>query len=234
MNRFKILFMGLMALIMTTLTSCLPGSEDNGSTYAYMTGFFSVSQNGKVLTADDGHTFSVTNPSYLQYKDGSTPSRVVAQLNIEIPEGKTMDDVYNTSYYEVEISFAYSCVTSFFIDPKDAPEQTARFTLFTPSASDGYLNIVMETAMNDTPKSSDFVAFVNKVENNTLYITVRNVADVSKASLYRAGISFPIQSILDMYKNQLTVETSKNGELELKYYKLNVNDTETQYLIPVK
>lgn len=234
MNRFKLFFVGLMALIMTGLTSCLPGNDSDGSQTVYMSGYFSVSQNGKVLTTDDGHPFSVSNSSYLQYKDGTTPARVMANVEIVIPEGQDIDDIYKTDYYSVEIMDAYPCYMSRFYISGEGLESTARFTAFKPSAGDGYLNALVETVLPDNPTGNDFAAYVEKAENNTLYIKVLNVCDPSKASLTRKAVSFPLTSVIRMYEDKLTAEVVDKNYPDLKAYKLRVNDEEIYYFVNVK
>lgn len=229
MNKFKLFFMGLVALVMTSLTSCLPGNDDPTNSTVVMTGFFNVSQNGKVLTADDDHTFSVSNPSFLQYKDGTTPGRVMAVLEIVLEQGQTVEDIYNTPYYPVEIKNAISGYFSAFVEKESAKESTSRFSGFTPSAADGYLNCMTESVLPETVNGSCFQAYVEKVDNNTMFIKVVNVSDTSKGSLRYAAVSFPIQSIFDMYKEVLKPEVIDKNYPDYYGYKLIVNDQSIYY-----
>lgn len=220
-----------MALVMTSLTSCLPDNNNNGDRTVMMTGFFNVSQNGKVLTADDDNTFSVTNPSYLQYKDGTTPARVMAALEITLEEGKDIEDIYKTDYYPVEIKQAYTCYFSGFVTKETAKEATARITSIKSSASDGYLNCMTETTLPEDASGACYQAYVDKVENNTMYIKVINISDPAKSSLKLCAASFPITGIFNQYSEVLKPEVMDKNYPDYYGYKLVVNDENIWYTL---
>lgn len=198
MKKFTWIFAGLMTLIFTTLTSCLPESEGEKDVTYYVDDFVTLKEGGKFITTDDNHTFSVENWANFTQAVKEPTDRMFMRLSIVVPVGKTFEQVYDTANFPVSIQGAFPA--GVFQVVKEKPEGTPAytFTTFNPSVNKVFLNCYVYTTIAKKPVNSDFKAYVEKVNDlGEIYIRVDNrTAKSDNNGLGYYGLSFPLNELL--------------------------------------
>jgi len=202
MKEMKTIFVTLTLLVSVFLTSCVDTGDSSSSWDIYKYGTVVNSGLGIYVYTDDGLTLTISNPSAIQYTDGSYPTRVAAYY--KLATGQTIQTGKTT--YTVSVVSASLIVTKDFNQKPDTIKNSYGIT-----SLDGYyiannyatvfLSFPYKTASNVS-----FDMYTQKVGSDTLYVALNytNGGSDDYSGYTASGIpySFKLPSNIDIQPDQ--------------------------------
>ncbi len=198
MKKIKFIVLCLTLIMVPFLSSCIDNEGSSSSSWDFSQ-CATVNQSylggGITLVTDNGLNLTLTNPSYLKFKDGTYPTRIIGYY--KLADGEVLKD--GKTSYNVTIVSASVIVTKDFNQKSDTLKNSYNLTSIDAFyIANNYITVSLSFPYANGNNVS-FDMYKQKVGNDTLYVTLNYSSGGSTGTAYYQAGQIPYSFKMPTY-----------------------------------